>query len=321
MVSPPDAGTVAGSPDCGSPLTLTATPSDGWRFDRWEIAGPGSELSTDNPLVRAFAAEQTATAVFERDGFVLDVNVINQGTGAGGTVTFDPDRSVYAPGETVTLTAVTPLGWTFDGWGGDLSGNEPSKTLSMSDNVDATATFSQDRYALTVDVMGSGNGLVTLDGLPIGTPPAVYDDLLYGDEVTLRATAALDGSRFAGWSGNLPPGADPAAETLTLMLTGDTGVAATFVVDSAYVLLRIVEPREGAGIIEAAPDRAEFAVGETVQLTAVPADGWLFLGWGGSLSGNTNPLPVTITADTQAIARFVAAPNGNRLYLPIVERE
>ena len=320
-VSPADAGTVAGSPDCGSPLALTATPSAGWRFDRWEIAGPGSEVSTDNPLVRAFAAAQTATAVFERDGFVLDVDVINQGSGAGGTVTFDPDRSVYAPGETVALTAVTPLGWTFDGWGGDLSGNEPLKTLSMSDNVDATATFSQDRYALTVDVMGSGNGLVTLDGLPIGTPPAVYDDLLYGDEVTLRATAALDGSRFAGWSGNLPPDADPAAETLTLMLTGDTGVAATFVADSAYVLLRIVEPREEAGIIEAAPDRAEFAVGETVQLTAVPADGWLFLGWGGSLSGNTNPLPVTITADTQAIARFVAAPNGNRLYLPIVERE
>ena len=53
------------------------------------------------------------------------------------------------------------------------------------------------------------------------------------------------------------------------------------------------------------PSSGTFDDGEEVTLAAVPANGFEFLEWGGDASGNTNPLVLTITSDTEVTATFV----------------
>ena len=46
------------------------------------------------------------------------------------------------------------------------------------------------------------------------------------------------------------------------------------------------------------------ATGKSVRLEAVPAPGYSFEGWSGSLSGNTNPTTITIDCNKKVTAKF-----------------
>ena len=67
----------------------------------------------------------------------------------------------------------------------------------------------------------------------------------------------------------------------------------------------------GSGSVTKSPDQTTFNCGETVELTAVPANGWLFSGWSGDLSGTTNPVQVTMSADKTITAVFVDPANDD----------
>ena len=71
-------------------------------------------------------------------GLSLTVDVIGN-----GSVTRNPNRASYQPGEQVTLTATPDTDWVFDGWSGDLSGATNPLTITMDANVSATAGFGQ----------------------------------------------------------------------------------------------------------------------------------------------------------------------------------
>ena len=60
----------------------------------------------------------------------------------------------------------------------------------------------------------------------------------------------------------------------------------------------------GTGTVLRAPDQASYGCGESVSLTAQPGAGAEFMGWGGALSGTTNPVGLTIEADTTVTADF-----------------
>jgi uncharacterized repeat protein (TIGR02543 family) len=63
----------------------------------------------------------------------------------------------------------------------------------------------------------------------------------------------------------------------------------------------------GSGSIARNPDQASYNSGSTVILTATPASGYTFTGWGGSASGTTNPLTVTMDANKTITANFALA--------------
>jgi hypothetical protein len=58
-----------------------------------------------------------------------------------GTVTKDPDQQSYASGQVVTLIANPSTGWTFNHWGGDLSGSINPTTITMNGNKSIIANF------------------------------------------------------------------------------------------------------------------------------------------------------------------------------------
>ena len=132
-------GTVSKSPHrgrylSGSRVELTAHPVDGWHFSNWS-----GDLSGDlNPAILLMDADKYVIAEFSHKTYSLSV-VID----GSGTVTRDPDRSDYRYGERVTLTANAELGWSFDGWSGDLSGGTNPVTIRMDGYKTVTAIFSQ----------------------------------------------------------------------------------------------------------------------------------------------------------------------------------
>ncbi len=63
----------------------------------------------------------------------------------------------------------------------------------------------------------------------------------------------------------------------------------------------------GNGAVTKNPDLAIYS-GEIVQLTASPASGSSFSGWGGDMTGNTNPDNITVDGDKIVTATFTTCP-------------
>ena len=60
----------------------------------------------------------------------------------------------------------------------------------------------------------------------------------------------------------------------------------------------------GSGMITIDPDQATYGNGQSVTLTAAPDPGYNFTGWGGDLSGSTNPVVITMDGDKTIAAIF-----------------
>jgi plastocyanin len=70
--------------------------------------------------------------------YTLTVSVVGN-----GSVTVDPQKATYDPGEVVTLTAIPDSGWNFSAWSGSVSGSQNPRTVTMNGNRSVTATFTQ----------------------------------------------------------------------------------------------------------------------------------------------------------------------------------
>jgi uncharacterized repeat protein (TIGR02543 family) len=125
--------------------------------------------------------------------------------------------------------------------------------------------------------------------------------------VTLTAVPAASWA-FSYWSGNLSGSANPT----TITMDGNKVVMATFTQNEYTLTTSVV----GSGTVTRNPDRATYASGTLVTLTAVPTAGWTFTGWSGDLSGTTNPTTITMNGNKTVTATFTPA---YRVYLPIVK--
>jgi uncharacterized repeat protein (TIGR02543 family) len=65
------------------------------------------------------------------------------------------------------------------------------------------------------------------------------------------------------------------------------------------------------------PAGGTFTEGTAVNIEAVPSAGYVFNGWGGDLSGSTNPTTITMDADKHVNAAFIFSTGGNYLPFPI----
>jgi hypothetical protein len=139
--------------------------------------------------------------------FTLTVTTVGQ-----GSVNLN-SSGPYHYGDAVQLMAVPVMGWSFDHWSGNLTGHVNPATLVITGNMSVTATFTQNVYTLTVNVVGHGTV-----GLNVTEP---YH---YGDAVRLTASADT-GWVFHYWSGDLSGFVNPA----TLVMTGNFSVTAYFI--------------------------------------------------------------------------------------------
>ena len=258
----------------GDVVTLTATAGDSYTFTGWSGALTGIE----NPASITIDGDMTIAATFSQGPYSLTVTTVGS-----GSVSFD-DPGPYYFGDVVQLTASADPGWTFDGWSGDLVSTDNPASITINGNMIVTATFTQNEYTLTTDIMGQG----TVDRTSVGP----YH---YGDEVTLTAIPQI-GWNFSGWGGDASGTTSP----VTITMDGDKTVTATFTQIEYTLDITAVT----GGSVAKDPDQATYHYGDEVLLTAVAQTGYTFDGWGGDLSGSANPTSITINGDMTITATF-----------------
>ncbi|MCB0072970.1 MAG: InlB B-repeat-containing protein, partial [Caldilineaceae bacterium] len=245
---------------CGNPVTLMAVPDAGSRFVGWS----GAVNSTDPQVTVAFDRNDTMTAEFEFDGYVVTIDVIdtNGQTTDQGTVSLSPptNSNGYQSGETVTLSATPSPGWTFVRWQGDLTGAVNPAQIVIDSSKMIEAVFGR-FVTLAVTATPADGGTVNAS-----LPGPQY---VAGTQLELTAVPA-DGYMFTGWSGDATE-TDP---VLSLTMDADRTVIANF--GRAYALTVITE---GQGQVSPAPQEAGYPAGTVVPLTATPAGGYGLVGW------------------------------------------
>ncbi len=273
----------AGPYTSGQTVTLTAVPASGWQFSGWSGGATGS----NSPKQVTILADTTVTATFTaQTGPTYQLFIPSVGS---GDVQVDP-AGPYTSGQVVTLTAVPASGWYFVDWNGGADGSDNPMQLTLTDNTTVTATFAaQSATPLALDVTVVGDG--TVEKQP---DRATYDA---GAVVTLTAVP-MDGWEFGGWGGDVRGVENPKY----LTLQADTAVTATFseILPNTH---RLIVRSVGKGIVEATPG-GPYTIGQQVTLTATPDATWQFREWSGDISTTTNPVVVTLLADTTVTATF-----------------
>ena len=140
-VTPPEGGNVTRQPEQdfylpGTQVTLTALPNTGWTFEGWSGDATGTDLTT---VVTIGDDGANVTATFSAPGpFTLTTSTAGSGP---GTITINPQKTEYAFGEVVKLTAVAGDGSTFAGWSGDATGTNNPINVTMNSDKNIVATF------------------------------------------------------------------------------------------------------------------------------------------------------------------------------------
>lgn len=296
----------------GTQVSLTASPTANSFFAGWSGGCSGTGVCNVTLMQNISVMANFSTTP------VLTVAL--SGTG-NGNVTSKPSgiscgqtcSASFDPNTLVTLTATAAANSSFAGWsGGGCSGANPTCTVTLGASEKVTATFTPTQAAsvLSVIVAGTGKGTVT------SSPPGINNcatsckaNFPEGAQVTLTATAGAN-STFAGWTG----ANCSSSLTCVVTLSASETVTATFnIIQSEPVLTAIVQ---GSGTVTSSPAgincpqtcNASFSTGTQVTLTAAPATGSIFVGWGGACSGTSLTCGVTLSSSLTVTATFATAP-------------
>jgi hypothetical protein len=137
-----------------------------------------------------------------------------------GTVTKDPDATVYAAGTSVALIAVPEPGWNFSHWTGpvdDVDSARTAVTINADTTVTAVFTAVVNNFALTVQTDGQGS----VSRLP--------DAASYTAGTVVQLNAVPEpGWNFSHWTG---PVDDVDSVQTAVTINADTTVRCVFVSD------------------------------------------------------------------------------------------
>lgn len=168
---------------------------------------------------------------------------------------------------------------------------------------------------LSIEVVGAGTVVSQPDG--INCSSAICTGAFAPNTaVTLTATPAA-GQSFAGWSGACAGAANTCVVTMDpVRIAVFPDVTARFVPSAGQSTYSLSLTIAGAGTVVSNPAGinctsncgAVFPANTAVTLTATPAAGQVFAGWGGACSGAATTCRVPMTDATNVTAAFVAAP-------------
>jgi len=208
----------------------------------------------------------------------------------GGTVS--PSSGEHERGEKVEIIASPHEEWLFDSWQGDHTGNVNPDTVTMNSDKEITALFVLKDYSLSIEISGEG----TVE------ERVVQGNGTGNEHVTIIELTArpAEGWRFSHWEGDIEGNENP----VTIELDSEKSVIAVF--ERRDYPLTIYIEGEGAVAEEILHAMAtDYPYETVVQLTANPAEGWVFSHWEGDLTGSENPAQIEITDEKEVTAVFV----------------
>jgi hypothetical protein len=176
----------AGSYQCGSAVTLTASPNTGYNFSKWTNSG-GTQLSTNNPYTFTLSSSMTVNANYNYNEYTL---TLLRDPSAGGSVSGAGNYEYQA---SVTAIATPETGYTFVNWtdGGDnVVSTDASYTFNMpSENKTLVANFEVDE--LLVSILSPENNSTFSYGEEINFLASVDNNT---GEHTCSWTSSVDGN-------------------------------------------------------------------------------------------------------------------------------
>lgn len=264
----------------GSTATISAFPSDGYRFNKWY----GDIDSTENPLILTLTKETTVHAEFVSNTVPIQVSV---GTGEGTT---DPNGTIDAVvGSWISIHAVPDEKGEFSGWTGTFTSNQNPISFIVKEPVNLVANFLAVQHTVRTQVWG-GKGTIE---------PSSLLHVDHGSTVTLKAIPD-NGYQFLQWEGDINSSENP----VQITVTDNLNIGARFIPMSAdFVTLSTSVVRgEGGRVIP--QGNAKYLPGSEVCLKAIPEPGYGFDQWSGDVSGHENPKIITVNANTNAFANF-----------------
>lgn len=227
------------------------------------------------------------------------------------------DSAMFDRMSSVTLTAVAPIDYTFNGWTGCDLQTATTCTVTMDSNRNVTASFVpvvQPTYTLILNKSDETNGTVTSSPGGISCDSGCSSDSADFDSstlVTLTATAANDYA-FDGWIGC----DTETTTTCTITMNSNRIVSASFIpiIQTGYTLTInksgashgtvIGSDADGTGINCGDNCSTEFLSGSTVALTAIAASGYEFDSWQGCTSIIDSTCSVTMDSNKTVFAIF-----------------
>ncbi len=179
-------GQVTADPDgahaCGETVTLTAINDPGWVFSGWS----GDLTPSDNPNTSVtITGNHVITATFAEEPqpqYQINLTIVGNGN-------VETSQDVFYHGDEVALTAIPDPGWEFVKWTGDLTGDIHTKSITISSDLEITATFQKvvalslsmtvnsvdtsyinETTTITVTTAGFADDIptITINGLPDG---------------------------------------------------------------------------------------------------------------------------------------------------------
>jgi len=270
----------------GDIVNLSISINEGYEFVDW--SENGVQVSTNPTYSFTATGNRTLVANFTLKAYTLTVNVIGQ-----GNVTRNPDKIIYNHGEIVQLAASPSEGWSFTGWGGDLSGSKNPIDITINADRNVTASFSLNSYTIAVSANPEAGGTVTGND--------IYN---HGETVNLAAFPN-PGYSFVNWT----------EDGVQVSNTPDYSFTArrnrTLVANFTRKIYTLTVNVTGNGTVATVPASADnmYEKGTAVQLTPTPAVGWEFVKWViGGVESTDVPKTVTMNADTTVEAVFEESP-------------
>ena len=295
----------------GETLTLKAVANEGCTFDGWylvksngslELISKNAEytfvMGSSNTEIKAIFTESSAT-----------LRVTQRGNGGGTTISFNGgdysctntdghvSSSSFKVGTQITLTANVRssdsyefVGWySINGTAETLITADESYTFTLNGDESILAVF---REKVVTPTTYTFSAFVSGDGGDIWHNGSVCEDKAYtaelaaGSTVTLKAVAA-EGYTFEGWyvDNVVAIGALISTDATYTFTVGseDMRVVARFTGIPTYTFRAVVGSEGGMihhnGVEQPNGYYAEHTAGDTVTLTAVPADGYSFVCW------------------------------------------
>lgn len=212
----------------------------------------------------------------------------------GGFAQKSPSSSRYRQGTVVALTAVASSGWQFMRWTGDATGNMDQTSVVMDRDRSVQVVFGT---YLTNNATGPGSISVTP---PSGPYP-------YGSVISVLPRPDANAA-FSTWGGFASGTANPLEYTI---ISQNPTISALFTkIDTNQATLTWTSV--GSGSVLVSPQKAVYAISETITVSAIPGANYIFAGWSGALTGAQNPASVILSESKSLTATFlslsVAAP-------------
>ena len=274
-----------------SQVSITATPLEGYEFDKWEDVN-GSLLNfTDQnstAIMSKNGANVTVKALFKPKQYNVSLTANN-----GGQVSITPSSGPWEHFKVYPLVATPDPGYQFTNWTGDAmslnaltNGNsDANNSLAIVSPVSLSANFSLVDYNVSVTV-ASGSGSVTGSGI---------FDITDNPEINAIANS---GWHFSQWSGDVFSLNSNSSLTSTVNLSQypqNISIQAAFARNAYTVNVNA----DGDGLVNGQTTLNLSPVYEDlVELNATASTGWEFNRWYGYPFSNPQSQNISFSANS-----------------------